>query len=77
MFLIDISMPVMDGVMATKELCKRHPGAKVIALSVFGQESQIMEMLDFHLRIMKVIKILEFHVRIMQLMKIIKNPRDN
>jgi len=45
-FLIDISMPVMDGVMATKELCKRHPGAKVIALSVFGQESHIMEMLD-------------------------------
>jgi DNA-binding NarL/FixJ family response regulator len=36
----------MDGVMATKELCKRHPGAKVIALSVFGQESHIMEMLD-------------------------------
>ena len=31
-FLVDISMPVMDGVMATKELCKRHPGAKVITL---------------------------------------------
>ena len=44
--LVDICMPIMDGVMATRELCKRNPQARVIALSVFGQESQIMEMLE-------------------------------
>jgi DNA-binding NarL/FixJ family response regulator len=44
--LSDIMMPVMDGVMATRELCKRNPNARIIAISVFGQESHIMEMLE-------------------------------
>lgn len=44
--LIDVMMPVMDGVMATRELCKRNSSARIIALSVFGQESHIMEMLE-------------------------------
>ena len=44
--LIDVSMPIMDGVMATKELSKRYTSPRIIALSVFGQESHIMEMLE-------------------------------
>ncbi|NCT93028.1 MAG: response regulator transcription factor [Chitinophagaceae bacterium] len=44
--LVDIMMPVMDGVNATRELCKRNPKTRIIALSVFGQESHIMEMLE-------------------------------
>lgn len=44
--LMDVSMPIMDGVMATKELCKRYTNPRIIALSVFGQESHIMEMLE-------------------------------
>lgn len=44
--LTDIAMPVMDGVMATRELCKRSQNTRVIALSVFGQENHIMEMLE-------------------------------
>ncbi len=44
--ITDVSMPIMDGVMATKELSKRHSTPRIIALSVFGQESHIMEMLE-------------------------------
>jgi len=44
--LMDVSMPIMDGVMATKELAKRYTNPRIIALSVFGQESHIMEMLE-------------------------------
>ncbi|MBL0883791.1 MAG: response regulator transcription factor [Chitinophagaceae bacterium] len=44
--LMDVSMPIMDGVMATKELSKRYGNPRIIALSVFGQESHIMEMLE-------------------------------
>lgn len=44
--LTDIQMPVMDGVMATRELCKKQSNTRVIAMSVFGQETHIMEMLE-------------------------------
>lgn len=44
--LTDILMPVMDGVMATRELCKRQSDTRIIAMSVFGQETHIMEMLE-------------------------------
>lgn len=44
--LVDVCMPIMDGVMATRELCKRYTSPKIIALSVFGQETHIMEMLE-------------------------------
>ncbi|TDO29375.1 response regulator [Sediminibacterium goheungense] len=44
--LVDVSMPVMDGVMAVKELCKRQVTKRIIALSVFSQETHIMEMLE-------------------------------
>ena len=40
--ITDVSMPIMDGVMATKELSKRCSSPRIIALSVFGQESHIM-----------------------------------
>lgn len=44
--LVDVSMPVMDGVMAVKELCKRQLSRRIIALSVFSHETHIMEMLE-------------------------------
>lgn len=44
--LVDVSMPVMDGVMAVKELCRRHLSRRIIALSVFSHETHIMEMLE-------------------------------
>lgn len=44
--LADIMMPVMDGIVATKELCRRMPDSRVIALSAHAQENFILEMLE-------------------------------
>jgi two-component system, NarL family, nitrate/nitrite response regulator NarL len=44
--LSDINMPEMDGVIFTRELKKKHPEIKVLALSMFGEKSTISEILD-------------------------------
>lgn len=44
--IVDVCMPVMDGVMAVKEICKRKITKRIIALSVFSHETHIMEMLE-------------------------------
>jgi len=43
--LMDISMPVMDGVAATKEILKFDPNAKVVGLTAFAR-SRGKEMLE-------------------------------
>lgn len=44
--LMDISMPVMDGIEATKRATERFPEIKVIALSMFGEEDYYYKMID-------------------------------
>lgn len=44
--LTDISMPVMDGIAATRELCRRQQGCRVIVLSAHGREEPILQMLE-------------------------------
>jgi two-component system, NarL family, response regulator NreC len=44
--LTDISMPLMDGVTATKELTRRKTGSRVIVLSAHGNEEPILKMLE-------------------------------
>jgi DNA-binding NarL/FixJ family response regulator len=44
--LIDIKMPVMDGIQATKIISERFPQVGVIALSMFEDENLIVDMLD-------------------------------
>lgn len=44
--LMDIEMPVMNGIEATRETLKIYPGSKVIALSMYGNENFYMEMID-------------------------------
>ncbi|MGX7679741.1 response regulator [Jatrophihabitans sp. DSM 45814] len=44
--LMDVSMPVMDGVTATRELINSRPGARVLALTSFSDESRVNDMLD-------------------------------
>lgn len=42
----DIRMPVMDGIALTKSLAKTHPKLKVLALSMFDQTADVIEMLN-------------------------------
>jgi DNA-binding NarL/FixJ family response regulator len=43
--LTDIDMPVMDGITATKLLLSKHPGKKVIALSMYSDYENYYEMI--------------------------------
>jgi DNA-binding NarL/FixJ family response regulator len=44
--LTDISMPEMDGITLTREIKKKYPDMKIIALSMHGDSSHISDMLD-------------------------------
>lgn len=39
--LMDICMPVMDGVAATQLICQRFPGTKVLVLTTFDDDSRL------------------------------------
>jgi DNA-binding NarL/FixJ family response regulator len=43
--IMDISMPGMDGIEATKALFKKHPAVKVLGLSMFNERNFISDML--------------------------------
>jgi PAS domain S-box-containing protein len=43
--IMDMAMPVMDGVMATQELKSRMPGVRVVGLSMFDEEEMGRQML--------------------------------
>lgn len=40
---LDITMPNMDGLVALKELRKRHPNANVVMCSAMGQQSMVID----------------------------------
>ena len=44
--ILDIQMPVMDGVETCRQLGIHHPEMKVIALSMFNEENLILDMLE-------------------------------
>jgi DNA-binding NarL/FixJ family response regulator len=44
--LMDISMPEMDGIEATKKAIQKHPGLKVLTLSSFGDEHYYFNMVE-------------------------------
>ena len=44
--ITDIRMPLMDGIEATKKLCRAYPGIRIIALSSFSEDYLIIEMLE-------------------------------
>ncbi len=41
--LMDITMPVMDGITALKEIRQADPQAKVVMLSAMGQQAMVIE----------------------------------
>jgi DNA-binding NarL/FixJ family response regulator len=44
--IIDIKMPVMDGIETCKAIKKKYPDMKVIALSMFNDDNLIVDMLE-------------------------------
>ena len=44
--ITDIRMPVLDGISLTKQLTKDYPKIKVLALSMYDQTADVIEMLD-------------------------------
>lgn len=42
---MDITMPVMDGIMALKQICTNNSDSKVIMVSALGQEQKVVEAL--------------------------------
>jgi len=43
---MDIEMPVMNGIEATKEAISLYPELKIIALSMFGEDEYLHQMID-------------------------------
>ena len=44
--LMDIKMPIMNGIEATKLALSKYPRLKIVALSMFGEEEYLQNMLD-------------------------------
>ncbi|HLO97009.1 MAG TPA: response regulator [Fimbriimonas sp.] len=40
---MDITMPVMDGIAATKAITAKHPGAKIVMCSAMGQQNMVID----------------------------------
>ncbi|MBF2027427.1 MAG: response regulator transcription factor [Oscillatoriales cyanobacterium C42_A2020_001] len=45
--LMDIRMPVMDGVTATQQICQKFPGSKILVLTTFDDSQYVSEALRF------------------------------
>jgi len=43
---MDIEMPIMDGITATKQVLKLHPDLNIIALSMYGDENYYTQMIN-------------------------------
>jgi DNA-binding NarL/FixJ family response regulator len=48
--LMDIQMPLMDGIEATKKAIAIYPELKVLVLSMFGEEEYLVKMLETGIR---------------------------
>jgi DNA-binding NarL/FixJ family response regulator len=44
--VMDLSMPVMDGVEATRRIVEEHPDVEVLVLTSFSDQQRVMEALD-------------------------------
>ncbi|XGV96429.1 MAG: response regulator [Leptolyngbya sp. BL-A-14] len=44
--LMDVRMPIMDGVAATKEICQQFPGVKILVLTTFDDQEYVTQALQ-------------------------------
>lgn len=44
--IMDISMPEMDGIEATKQIKEQHPGIKILALTMMDEDQHIRKMIE-------------------------------
>ena len=44
--LMDIQMPELDGIKATKEWCLRNPNTKVIAVTMFTEKAYLLQLIQ-------------------------------
>jgi DNA-binding NarL/FixJ family response regulator len=44
--LMDIRMPGIDGISATKSWCKFHPNAKVIAVTMYSEKTYLLKLIE-------------------------------
>ncbi len=44
--VVDVRMPVMDGIAATAEICARHPGTSVLILTTFDLDEYVFDALQ-------------------------------
>jgi DNA-binding NarL/FixJ family response regulator len=61
---MDVRMPVMNGIEATKSALRTNPGLKIVALSMFGEEEYLHKMIEAGVTgfILKTIKRPEFEL---------------
>ena len=45
MVLVDLHMPVMDGIEATRRLTAEHPGTAVVVLTTYADDTSVLEAL--------------------------------
>ncbi len=72
--LMDITMPEMDGLTALKEIQAFDPNAKVIMITAFGQESEVLEAIKSAARDF-VMKPFERERLLLAINKLLKPPR--
>jgi DNA-binding NarL/FixJ family response regulator len=67
---IDVRMPVMNGIEATRTAMKLHPKLKIVALSMFGEEEYLHQMITAGVKgfMLKTIKRPEFELAIQRFM---------
>ncbi|MBP7496447.1 MAG: response regulator transcription factor [Bacteroidales bacterium] len=68
---IDIKMPVMDGIEATKIAMARFPKLKMVVVSMYGEEEYILSMLEAGVKgfVLKTVEEDEFHRGIREVIK--------
>ncbi|MCX7772811.1 MAG: response regulator transcription factor [Clostridia bacterium] len=48
--LMDVRMPIMDGLEATQKICSKHPGIAIIVLTTFEEDEYIFKSMSYGAR---------------------------